>query len=259
MGKSKRYTAFFCSGIFLCQKLYEKYHVPIGIINSSVGGTPLEAWTSEDGLKDFASIIAAVQKNKDTAYINSLRRTTGGGFPRQQQQSTLDKGTNGAIPWYDMNYVPNGWKTITVPAFWEDQGVKDLNGVVWYRKEIDVPASMVGKSARVYLGRIIDADVLYINGKQVGRTGSLYSERRYNIPSDLLKAGKNLFVVRITNNNGKGGFVPDKPYYLFAGSDTVNLIGNWQYKVGEVYVPVQHNQAAVLYLHKIRLLHYIMV
>jgi sialate O-acetylesterase len=134
MGKSKRYTAFFCSGIFLCQKLYEKYHVPIGIINSSVGGTPLEAWTSEDGLKDFASIIAAVQKNKDTAYINSLRRTTGGGFPRQQQQSTLDKGTNGAIPWYDMNYVPNGWKTITVPAFWEDQGVKDLNGVSMVQK-----------------------------------------------------------------------------------------------------------------------------
>ena len=89
-------------------------------------------------------------------------------------------------------------------AFWEDQGVKDLNGVVWYRKEIDVPASMVGKPARVYLGRIIDADVLYINGKQVGRTGSLYSERRYNIPADLLKAGKNIFVARITNNNGKG-------------------------------------------------------
>jgi len=228
---------FSAVAYFFAKKLYEKYHVPIGIINSSVGGTPLEAWTSEDGLKDFASIIAAVQKNKDTAYINSLRRTTGGGFPRQQQQSTLDKGMNGAIPWYDINYVPNGWKTITVPSFWEDQGVKDLNGVVWYRKEIEVPASMVGKPAKVYLGRIIDADVLYINGKQVGRTGSLYSERRYNVSSDLLKTGKNLFVVRITNNNGKGGFVPDKPYYLFSGSDTVSLIGNWQYKVGEVYIP----------------------
>ena len=176
-----------------------------------------------------------VEKNKDTAYLNSLRRA-GGSFPRQQQ-STQDKGTNGSIPWYDINYIPKGWKTITVPAFWEDQGVKDLNGVVWYRKEIEVPASMVGKPARVYLGRIIDADVLYINGKQVGRTGSLYTERRYNVPADLLKAGKNLFVVRITNNNGKGGFVPDKPYYLFSGSDTVSLVGLWQYRVGEVYIP----------------------
>ena len=47
-------------------------------------------------------------------------------------------------------------------------GIKDLNGVVWYRKEIDIPASMTGKQARVFLGRIVDADVLYINGKQIG-------------------------------------------------------------------------------------------
>ncbi len=230
---------FSAVAYFFAKKLYEKYRVPIGIINSSVGGTPLEAWTSEDGLKEFPSIISTVEKNKDTAYINSLRRPggQGGTFPRQQQQASLDKGSNGTIPWYELAYVPKGWRLITVPAFWEDQGVKDLNGVVWYRKEIDVPTSMLGKPARVYLGRIVDADVLYINGKQIGRTGSLYTERRYNIPADVLKAGKNLFVVRITNNSGKGGFVPDKPYYFFAGSDTVSLVGAWQYKVGEVFIP----------------------
>src|SRR6187399_1462368 len=81
---------FSAVAYFFAKKLYEKYHVPIGLINSSVGGTPLEAWTSEEGLKDFTSIISIVEKNKDTAYVNSLRRTTGGGFPRQQQQSTLD-------------------------------------------------------------------------------------------------------------------------------------------------------------------------
>lgn len=227
---------FTAVGYFFAKHLYEKYHVPIGLINSSVGGTPIEAWMSEDGLKEFPHIIGIVEKNKDTAYINSMRRP-GGGFPGRQQESTNDKGLNGPIPWYDQSYVPKGWRTITVPAFWEDQGVKDLNGTVWYRKEIDVPASMGGKASRVYLGRIIDADVLYINGKQVGRTRSMYSERRYNVPSDLLKAGKNLFVVKITNNSGKGGFVPDKPYYLFSGSDTVSLVGYWQYKVGEVFVP----------------------
>jgi len=96
---------------------------------------------------------------------------------------------------------------------------------------------MVGKPATVYLGRMVDADVLYINGKQAGRTFSLYSERRYKIPADVLKAGKNLIVSRVTNNNGKGGFVPDKPYYLFSGNDTIGLVGYWQYRVGEVYTP----------------------
>ena len=55
------------------------------------------------------------------------------------------------------------------------------------------------------------------------------------IPAGVLKPGKNIFVVRVTNNIGKGGFVPDKPYYLIAGNDTIDLKGYWQYKVGEVY------------------------
>jgi sialate O-acetylesterase len=52
-----------------------------------------------------------------------------------------------------------------------------------------------------------------------------------------LKAGKNIFVIRVTNNAGKGGFVPDKPYCLFAEGDTLDLKGSWQYKVGDVFAP----------------------
>ncbi|MEO6317104.1 MAG: sialate O-acetylesterase [Chitinophagaceae bacterium] len=238
----KEIGAFTAVGYFFAKHLYEHYKVPIGFINSSVGGTPIEAWTSEEGLKNFPDILKTVEKNKDTSYINSMRRP-GNGFPGQQPASTNDKGTNGPVNWYDPTYIPKGWRNITVPGYWEDQGVKDLNGVMWYRKEIDLPASMVGKPAMVYLGRMVDADILYINGKQVGRTFSLYSERRYSIPPDLLKAGKNLFVSKITNNNGKGGFVPDKPYYIFSGADTVSLTGNWQYKVGEVYQPRTENSS----------------
>src|SRR6185295_1963866 len=78
---------------------------------------------------------------------------------------------------------------------------------------------------------------LYINGKQVGNTTYMYPQRRYNVPADLLKAGKNIFVIRVTNTAGKGGFVPDKPYCIFSGNDTVDLKGTWHYRVGEVYIP----------------------
>ena len=139
--------------------------------------------------------------------------------------------------WYDPSYTPKEWRTINIPGYWEDQGIKDLNGVVWYRKEIDVPASIEIATAKVFLGRIVDADVLYINGKQVGNTTYMYPQRRYNVPAGLLKPGKNIFVIRVTNNAGKGGFVPDKPYYLFAANDTVDLKGYWQYKVGQVNQP----------------------
>jgi len=228
---------FSAVAYFFARKLYERYHVPIGLINASVGGTPIEAWTSEEGLKDFPTLINTIQKNKDTAYINGLARKAFAANANRQPAPPRDKGLTGPTPWYDIDYVPKGWKTIVVPGYWEDQGIKDLNGVVWYRKEIVVPASMAGQPAKVFLGRIIDADILYINGKQVGNTTYLHPQRRYKVPGDLLKTGKNILVVKVTNNNGKGGFVPDKPYYLFAGKDTIDLQGYWQYKVGEVFIP----------------------
>ena len=229
---------FSAVAYFFAKKIYDKYQVPIGLINASVGGTPIEAWISEGGFKDFAKINEIIAKNKDTAYVSSFNRR----FNRPQTPTAIqDKGLNGTKTWFDVSYQPKGWKSINIPGYWEDQGIKDLNGTVWYRREIEVPASMIGKPASVFLGRIIDADMLYVNGKQVGVTTYQYPQRRYQIPADLLKAGKNLFVIKVTNTAGKGGFVPDKPYYLFSEKDTIDLKGTWQYKVGEVFTPMQGN------------------
>lgn len=224
---------FSAVAYFFAKKLYERYKVPIGIINASVGGTPIEAWTSEQGLTDFSTLKATIEKNKDTTYINSLTRRQ----PTNRPAPPVDLGMAGSTKWYEPSYVPKGWHPINVPGYWEDQGIKELNGVVWYRKEIDIPASMMGKPAKVFLGRIVDADELYINGKSIGKTTYMYPQRRYPVPADLLKAGKNVLVVRVANNAGKGGFVPDKPYCIFAGADTVDLKGTWQYKVGTAYRP----------------------
>ena len=65
---------FSAVAYFFAKKLYAKYKIPIGIINASVGGTPIEAWTSEQGLTDFSTLKATIEKNKDTTYINSLTR-----------------------------------------------------------------------------------------------------------------------------------------------------------------------------------------
>src|SRR3546814_8855560 len=96
---------------------------------------------------------------------------------------------------------------------------------------------MLGKPARIFLGRIVDADELYINCKKIGHTTYMYPQRRYRIAADVLKAGTNVFTVRVTNHHGKGGFVPDKLYCIFAGQDTVDLKGTWHYQVGAVFPP----------------------
>ena len=227
---------FSAVAYFFARKLYEKYHVPIGLINASVGGTPIEAWTSEEGLKEFPALQATIQTNKDTAYINGLSRVASQSGSNRPAPP-IDKGMTETVKWFDPAYVPKGWHTINIPGYWEDQGIRDLNGIVWYRKEIDIPSSMTAKAAKVWLGRIVDADALYINGKQVGLTTYQYPQRRYSVPADVLKAGKNIFVIRVTNTVGKGGFVPDKPYCIFAGKDTIDLKGTWQYKVGVVFPP----------------------
>lgn len=245
---------FSAVAYFFARDIHEKHQVPIGIINASVGGTPIEAWTSEQGLKDFASATAIITRNRDTAYLRRVNtRPAASPAPRQE----VDKGMAGTSKWFDQAYVPKNWHSINVPGYWEDQGIRDLNGVVWYRKEINVPVSMTGKPAKLFLGRIVDADVAYINGKQVGSTSYMYPQRRYSIPAGLLVAGKNLVVVRVQNNGGKGGFVPDKPYFLEAGHERVDLKGDWQYKVGQVYRPAsgrggpggisEQNQPTALY------------
>ena len=220
---------------FFAKKIYQKYGIPIGLINASVGGTPIEAWIPKEGFKNYPDILKIIEENSDTAFVNAQfrnRPSWGGG-----NQEPKDKGLIGEKKWFEEDFIPKDWRRINIPGYWEDQGAKDLNGVVWYRREVDIPKSMAGKKARLFMGRVIDADEVYINGEKVGGKTYQYPQRRYDVPAGLLKAGKNVFVVRVTNNNGKGGFVPDKPYYIFTKQDTVDLKGYWQYKVGEVFEP----------------------
>jgi sialate O-acetylesterase len=228
---------FSAVAYFFAKVLYKKYHVPIGIINASWGGVPIESMMSEESLQSFPDIYKTVNENKDTAYVNETNRKALNAM--QSMPKPIDRGIT--EKWVDTSYVPKEWRRIAVPGYWEDQGIKDFDGIVWYRKEIDVPASMTGKSAEIVLGRIVDADELYVNGTKVGATGYLYPQRRYAIADGILKAGKDLLVVRITNNAGKGGFVPDKPYALIAGNDTIDLTGYWQYKVGAVFTSLKTN------------------
>lgn len=98
---------------------------------------------------------------------------------------------------------------------------------------------MVGKSAIIKLGRIVDCDTVFINGRFVGSIGSQYAERIYKIPEDLLKEGTNTIVVRVINYIRHGGFVPGKEYDILAGNNKINLEGEWKYKLGATAEPLE--------------------
>jgi sialate O-acetylesterase len=207
---------------FFAQKLYEKYHIPIGIINASVGGSPIESWLSLDQLKQFPAYQQDTAATQQTAALS---------------KPLPDKGLTEPIKWFETNYQPQGWKNYFVPGFWEDQGLRDLNGVVWFRKEIDLTAEQIKQPAKIFMGRIVDADEMYVNGTRIGNITYQYPPRRYEVNPGILRTGKNILVIRVTNQASKGGFVPDKRYELQLGNESISLIGTWQYKVGSVWNP----------------------
>jgi len=231
---------FTATGYFFAKALYEKYKVPIGLIHASVGGSPAESWLSEDALKKFPEHMQTAQKLKEDNYIKSV-------MDKEQSATNswyrnvygLDEGWSKGEKWFDVNYDASDWGWMNLPTYWKDEELGRINGVVWFRKEIDVPASMTGKPARIELGAIIDSDHVYINGKLVGTTSYRYPPRKYDVPSDVLKEGKNIIVIRVISNAGDGGFVKGKPYELIAGGQTIDLKGAWQYKVGAIVVEPQ--------------------
>jgi Domain of unknown function (DUF303)./Glycosyl hydrolases family 2, sugar binding domain. len=91
---------------------------------------------------------------------------------------------------------------------------------------------LAGQPARIFMGRIVDADFVYINGQFVGTTSYQYPPRKYDVPAGLLKEGKNTIAVRVISNRGKGGFITEKPYKLIFSNQTIDLTGLWKYEVG---------------------------
>ena len=227
---------FGAASYFFAKQLYNKYHVPIGIINSSVGGTPIQAWISDEGIKTIPNYAQRLVTIKDTAFVNKFKQQAALASIKQKEVIKItDLGLTGPKTWYDTSYKPKAWHHFWLPGYWADQGVSGLNGSVWFRKEINLPADMAGKAAKIYMGRIVDADNLYVNGVFCGNTTYQYPPRRYKIAENILKPGKNIITIQVINTAGKGGFVPDKAYYLAIGSDTIDLRGDWQYKVGQVF------------------------
>ncbi len=231
---------FSAIGYFFAKAIHERYGVPVGFIKAAVGGSPIEAWLSEEALKKFPENLERAIKFRDDEYVNAILK--GDEIAVNAWYASLDKNDLGTrpedVPWYADQYDTSQWPDMTLPAGFEKEGLADFCGVIWFRREIDVPEEMLNKPARLWLGRIVDSDRTYVNGVFVGEVTYQYPPRKYDIPPDLLRKGKNTITVRVVSNTGIGEFISDKPYYLTDGEHTIDLKGEWKYKVGAVCAPL---------------------
>ncbi len=224
---------FSAVAYFFARDLYEKYKIPIGLIHASLGGSPVESWLSEEALKPFPDQYQEAQRFKDTALISQIEASDNARIQAWYKElGQQDKGNKGPQKWHHPALNTADWATMEVPGYWAETETGAVNGVVWFRKDIEVEAAEAGRPARLNLGRIVDADSVFVNGQFVGTTSYQYPPRWYTVPAGVLKAGKNTIAVKIINERGQGGFVPDKPYQLTLGNRTLDLTGTWQYRVG---------------------------
>lgn len=233
---------FSAVAYFFAKSLYEKYYVPIGLINSSYGGTPVQSWMSEDALKAFPDLLAQFEAYRDTAKVNPLLRAyklQNVSWYRQvkEQDAGLNHLTSRPL-WADGKIDNPDWQPIQVPGFWEEQGLPNTDGVMWYQKELTVPANLAGKDGLLNLGFIHQEDSTYFNGRLIGHVASQYLERRYRVPGEFIKPGRNVITVRVLNRDGNGGFLKGKVYELTIGQTVQPLTGQWHYRIGAKVPPL---------------------
>lgn len=213
---------------FFAQEAYEHTHVPVGMLVSSLGGSAIESWISQEHLKEFPQLLV------DQAAFDSLK---------------LARQDRGAGRWQLPECDDSDWATMTVPGYWRENGA-DIRGMVWCRKTFDVPASMAGRHARLYMGTMVDSDSVFVNGTFVGFTSYTYPPRKYDIPAGVLREGKNVIAVRLTANGGNGGFVKDKRYAIVGDEAEIDLTGTWRYKTGIDQSEVQRLSARLANLDR---------
>ena len=224
---------FGAAGLFFAMELYERYGVPIGLVQTAIGGTPIEAWMSELSLRQIGGYEAVLEQNKDDAYVSTTIQTDEErNHDWHQRLREADRGVQ--EQWFSETLPTGDWRDFTLPNSWENSELEAVRGAVWFRRTFELPASMIGGSAKLSLGTIVDADETYINGVCVGTTSYRYPPRRYIVPEGLLKPGTNTIAVRVISYQTTGEFIRDMPYKLMANGQELDLQGVWKYRIGAV-------------------------
>ncbi|MFI5151997.1 MAG: sialate O-acetylesterase [Chitinophagales bacterium] len=228
---------FTAVGYFFARELFKQLHVPIGLINSSWGGTMVETWTSRDAFEQSNEFKSMISSSLPTAQLDSLNKIRHNAVLEKVRALQGDPEPRAITEtWNDAAFDDHQWKTIKLPGLWEDQGLglDDLDGIVWFRKTIELAAGETDKPAVLNLDMIDDNDITYVNGVQVGNTNDYAKQRRYILPAGVLKEGKNTIAVRVQDTGGGGGIYGDGSFSLTVGSRIIPLNGDWYFRVAYI-------------------------
>ena len=215
---------------FFARDLRKSVDVPIGIVNTTWGGSRIEAWMSRDALGLDSARWAARWREEENAqrrFAENLRAKIG-------DVPAIDPGfVDGKAPWAEPALDESGWQSIRVPSLWEQAGYDGMDGIAWYRLSFDLTADEASRGVKLGLGAIDDADITWVNGTEVGRTNGYNVPRLYDVPAGALRAGRNVLAVRVEDTGGGGGIYGDpSSVFLEVGGARRPLGAGWKFRVG---------------------------
>ncbi|MDG1873647.1 MAG: sialate O-acetylesterase [Mariniblastus sp.] len=223
------YTAV---GYYFGRHLHQELrNVPIGLINTSWGGTIIETWISSESLKshpDFKDVVLEIEaKAGDAKTARKIEAAA-----KKWQEDFNVAMTDKSDQWQKANVDTTQWKKIDVPGNWEGQGYPNLDGVAWYRRSVSIPASWVGKKATLSVAKIDDIDETYVNGTKVGGLSDWTQSRKYELPAGTLVAGQNSISIRVADGHGGGGIhgSAENVFLSVANEQPISLAGKWAFK-----------------------------
>jgi sialate O-acetylesterase len=227
---------FTAVGYFFARELVKRLHVPVGLINTTWGGTMVESWTSRQAFEKnpvFKSVIAAMDSRNIESLVNERQTKL------EAKIHLLQKNIHDSVPeyeWKNQDYNSQGWPNISIARLWENQklGLENLDGIVWYRKEFTLDSISAAGPVVLSLGKIDDNDETFVNGIRVGTTRNYAEKRIYQVPAGIFKPGKNLIAVRIEDTGGGGGFYDDSAAVLIKTENgIIPLVDNWTFRIAK--------------------------
>lgn len=243
---------FSAVAYFFGKQLNQDLKIPIGLIHTSWGGTPAEAWTTMDSLKADREFLPIVERYKN-AFKNYPEKLASykkrlaewkANKNKKNLKSIHDDAPNTGYPkgYAKKDFDDKSWKTMKLPQQWE--AIMDIDGVVWFRKAITVPEDWEGKELTLELAAIDDFDKTYFNNILVGSRSketekSWITPRIYTVPDKLVKPGKAVIAVRVFDNRGGGGICGSGNMQIGSKENKIKLDGNWKYHVEHEMDPKQ--------------------
>ena len=233
---------FSATAYFFGKQLSKELGVPIGLISTSWGGTPVQVWTSEQYLRQagtFNSMLDLLKSNKDEI-LNQMSWIKNNPVIDVNQQNPKTKWQN--LEFDDeacskTNYADSKWRVMNLPTLWEKTAVGNFDGVVWFRKTIEIPKQWLHTNLTLELGPIDDVDRTYVNGELVGKTEEeeqWQKPRVYSIPKEIVTDTSLTLAVRVIDYGGGGGLYGDKTQLKMhipedEKSNVISLAGEWKY------------------------------